>query len=275
MSVTDIDQEEIDQINSYAAEVNTVFSKEFAGHADRFKAPERLLQRFNDAVCSMFLNGRRLIAGVDESHNELCVASQLLANVATRIAVLEYEPVLPGCAKSIDFRACTDQGLTVYVDVKTIKPKPKDRWDQFAKAGREGWFPENINVVLSKPCLGGELWHNMFTARSRMLEYALELESKIHNCNLVRNDKTIFILALCGEGFHWQENGLEDFVSFYRSGFHRDDDPFSKAEAKTITDKNITLDGTITRFACMKRSQFEIRHQRLNWNVQPPKYPLF
>jgi hypothetical protein len=159
--------------------------------------------------------------------------------------------------------------------VKTIKPKPRDRWDQFEKAKKEGWFPENVQVILSKPWLGGELWHNMFTARARMLEYALELEAKIRDFKVIEDENTLSILAFCGEGFHWRLDDLEDFVSFYRTGCHRADDPFSKAEAKDIADKNITLNRTITRFACMNRPQFAIRHRRLNWNVQPPKAPAF
>jgi hypothetical protein len=272
---TDIDQEEVKWIKSYAVEVTTVFGGEFDSQAARFKDSKKLLQRFDKAVNSMLSKGRRLVAAVDEAHNELCVASQLLANADPRFTLVEYEPILPRCAKSIDFRARTDQGRTLYVDVKTIKPKPTDRWDHFEKAKKEGWFPENVQVILSKPWLGGELWHNMFTARARMLEYALELEAKIRDCTLVEDDNTFFIIVFCGDGFHWRQDGLEDFVSFYRTGSHRADDPFSKVETKDIADKNITLNRTITRFACMNRSQFAIRHRRLNWNVQPPKAPTF
>lgn len=223
----------------------------------------------------MLENGRSLVSGVDEAHNELCVVSQLLANAEPLFTLLEYEPALPGCAKSIDFRATTADGLTLYVDVKTIKPKPKDRWDQFVKAREDGWLPENVHVTLAKEWLGGELWHGMFAARARMLEYALGLEEKIRDCKLAADDKTFFILCLCGEGFHWHHDGLEDFVAFYRSGSHRGDDPFSKAETKYIADNKITLDRTITRFACMNRPQFDLRHRRLNWNVQPPADPFF
>jgi hypothetical protein len=135
---------------------------------------------------------------------------------------------------------------------------------------REDWFPENVRVVLSKPRLGGELWHNMFATRSRMLEYALELEAKIRAGGLANDKNATFILAFCGDGFHWRQDGLEDFVAFYQAGTHRPDDPFAKAEAKYIRDENITLDRSISRFACLIRSQFEIRHWRVNWNVQPP-----
>ena len=220
----------------------------------------------------MLANERTLVSGVNEAHNELCVASQLLANSEPRFTLLEYEPALAGCAKSIDFRATTVDGLTLYIDVKTIRPKPKDRWPQFETARDTAWFPENVHVIFAEAGLGGELWHNMFTARSRMLEHALGLEAKIRDCNLPA-DKTRFTLCLCGEGFHWHQDLLEDFAAFYWTGSHRDDDPFSKAETKHDFDKGITLDRTITRFACMRRPQFELRQQRLSWNVRSPAPP--
>src|SRR5689334_21647798 len=100
-----------------------------------------------------------------------------------------------------------------------------------------------------------------------MLEYAVELEGKIRDCKLA-GDKRLFIMALCGEGFHWHQDQLEDFIAFYLTGTHRGDDPFSKVESHYIQQENIKLDRSITRFACLNRPQFEIRHRRLTWNVQ-------
>jgi hypothetical protein len=273
MNAPDISQDEADFIRSYAAEATAAFGEEFKDNRSRFKGFEKLLARFADAVASMLSNGRHLIAGVDEAHNELCVGSQLLANGARRFVSLEYEPPLSGSLKSIDFRAETDEGQVFQVDVKTIRPRVNDRWDQFEKAREEDWFPANVQVGLSEHWLGGELWHNMFAARSRMLEYALQLEAKIRDCALGEARENFFILMFGGEGFHWREDELEDFVSFYRTGTHRLDDPLSKAEAKYMADKNIRIDRTISRFACLARSQFEIRERRLNWNVQPPGNP--
>ena len=165
--------------------------------------------------------------------------------------------------------------LPIYVDVKTIKPEDKDRWEQFEKAVNEEWFPENVNVVLSKDGMGGKIWHGMFATRSRMLEYTLELEGKIRESGLQGQANPYFALALCGAGVHWQEDWLEDFVDFYRNGRHRSDDHFAKVEAHFIKKEKITLDGTVTRFACMKRRQGDVFHTRLNWNVRGPKDPEF
>jgi hypothetical protein len=270
-----LSKEDTAWIKSYAAEVSKAFGADFSGADNRFNDSKRLLQRFTGAIGSVLANGLAAsFPEVDAAHNELCVATALLSNTALHFTTLEYEPVLTGCAKSIDFRATTNDGLILFVDVKTIQPETKDRWDQFEKARKQGWFPENVNVILSKGGLGGELWHNMFAARSRMLEYTLELEAKIRDGKLA-DDRTIFILALCGEGFHWRHDQLEDFVAFYSGGAHRSDDSFSKAELKDMADRKITLDRTISRFSCMNRCQFDIRQRRLNWHVRPPSSSAF
>jgi hypothetical protein len=228
-----------------------------------------LLNRFNAAIESVLKNGRGHFRAVDEAHNELCVASALLANTKLKFIRLEYEPPLPGCAKTIDFRATAEDGQIAYVDVKTIKPESTDRWDQFERALAEGWFPENIIVGISKEWLGGEIWHAWFAARGRMLEYSLELEQKITEGGLAA-DNVIPVLALCGDGFRWHQDQLEDFVSFYYSSVHRSDDTFAQVERKHVTDKKISLKRTISRFAYFQRKQGEVRPNRMNWHVRPP-----
>ena len=269
MSGRMLTDEDTKGLEEYRAEVVETFRKVFADAADRFPDGDRLLRRFNDAVNSA-LKGLSFRA-VDEAHNELCIAKALLDNTKPRFSSLAYEPPLPGCARTIDFRAVAPDGSTLYVDVKTIKPEDKDRWEHFEKAVKEDRVPENVNVVLSREWMGGEIWHGMFAARSKMLEYTLEMESKIRESGLERQADTYFALALCGAGVHWQEDWLEDFVQFYRTGRHRSDDPFAKMEAHFIEEEKIILDKTVTRFACMKRRQGKLFPTRLNWNVQPPK----
>ncbi|MBX9682661.1 MAG: hypothetical protein K2X41_02620 [Hyphomicrobium sp.] len=109
-------------------------------------------------------------------------------------------------------------------------------------------MPDNVQLLFSKEWLGGELWHNSFAARSRMLEYTLELEQKTAEC-MLQADNTFFVLMLCGEGFYWNEDELEDFVAFYFTGAHRSDDAFSKAEAQHMGENSLKLAKTISRFA--------------------------
>src|ERR1035437_3150565 len=100
------------------------------------------MNRFTEAVTAVLNHGFSKFSAVEEAHNELCIAATLLANENPRFARLDYEPQHEGSAQSIDFRATTEDGLTVYVDVKTIQPKAKDRWDQFERANEEKWFPD-------------------------------------------------------------------------------------------------------------------------------------
>lgn len=271
---TKLGEEDIAWLKAYAEEVVNSFEGVFSDAKDRIKGSHRLIERFKAAIDEVLRNGRGNFRAVDEAHNELCIAAALLQNANPEFILIEYEPVLMGCAKTIDFRATTADGLTYFIDVKTIKPAPTDRWEQFVKAQHGHWLPDNVQLMYSKEWLGGELWHNRFAARSRMLEYALELEQKIADCKL-QADKTCFVLMLCGEGFYWDESELEDFVSFYFTGTHRFDDPFSKMEINYIDEEKLNLTRTISRFACMNRPQGKVRLKRLNWSVKSPPVPSF
>lgn len=274
MSSPDLAPEEITWVKSYADEVERTFSAEFTAAADRFKEGNILLDRFRTVIDTVLNNGRGHFRAVYEAHNEMCVASALLANTKLKFIRLEYEPPLFGCAKTIDFRATADNGQIVYVDVKTIKPEDTDRWDQFERAKAEGWFPDNIIVGISEQWLGGEIWHSWFAARGRMLEYSLELEEKIAAAGPAVDNVTT-VLALCGDGFRWHHDQFEDFVTFYFTGAYRMDDTFSQVERRYIEERKISLIRNISRFAYFQRKQGEIRPNRVNWNVRPPRDPFF
>lgn len=276
MPVTSVDltADDITWVREYASEVRKTFGQAFDAASDRFKDGKVLLDRFNAAIESVLHNGRGHFRAVDEAHNELCVGSALLANTKLKFIRLEYEPPLPGCARTIDFRATADNGQIAYVDVKTIKPRDTDRWEQFEKAKAEGWFPDNIIVGIAQEWLGGEIWHAWFAARARMLEYSLELEQKIADAGLAA-DNVITVLALCGDGFRWYQDQLEDFVAFYTTRVYRRDDTFSQVERRYMTEKKITLQRNISRFAYFQRKQGELHPNRVNWNVRPPRDPFF
>ncbi|HMJ60979.1 MAG TPA: hypothetical protein VK493_04420 [Bryobacteraceae bacterium] len=254
-------------VESYSEEVLDTFTAKFEAD-DRFPDWSRLARRFREATNSVLKHGFSKFSAVEATHNELCIAEALLASEKPRFARLDYEPALNGYNQSIDFRATAENGLTLFVDVKTIQPESKDKWDQFQTAKDEQRFPDNIIVALRENGLGGELWHSMFAPRGRILEYTRKLERKIADGSLVRTN-TFFILALCGEGFDWREAELENFVAFYRTGVHRPDDKFSKMELEYIRQKAISLTRTITQFACMRRTQGGVQPE-VNWNVSAP-----
>jgi hypothetical protein len=261
--------EDLDLINAYGAEVSNAFGEQFKDAGDHFKGSQKLLRSFTGAVNSVLTNGWSHFPAVDEAHNELCIAGALLSSTNPVFSRLEYEPRLADCAKSIDFRATCDE-VVVYVDVKTIAPRPLDRWDQFVKFQSLDWFPPGMVMIRNEEWLGGEMWHNTYASRERMLEHTVGLERKISDGKLAAKD-TFFVLALCGHEHHWRQSQLENFVSFYYTGFHRPDDPLSKAEGKHVEDNHLSFARVISRFACMFRPQLGLRPHRLNWRVVAPK----
>jgi|SRR5579863_788037 len=129
-----------DRVDKVVNEFATAF------HADgRFPEWQRLVDRFAKTANVASPPDFEKLAAVEAAQNELCIAYALLQRSDPRVDRVEYEPPLDGCEQSIDFRA-TGNGLTLYVDVKTIQPQFKDRWDQFKKANTEKWFPENTVV---------------------------------------------------------------------------------------------------------------------------------
>lgn len=262
-------EDEIKWIKSHTSKVLDTFGDRFRQDANRFKSYDKLLKRFKRAEKAALEHGLSQFHAVHEAHNELCVAFALLDNREPLFTSLEYEPSLPNCKKTIDFRAISGDDLSVYVDVKTISPRAIDSWEKFEEANKEGWFPKNVHVCLGKEELGGEIWHDMFAARSRMLEHTHKLEQKISDC-IANVDNTMFILALCGGGVPWREGELEDFVSYYFSGKYRFDDPFANMTANHIRDKGISLEKSITRFAYFRRAPLDLFPEYHNWNVRPP-----
>jgi len=271
-----MDDDAIRRFKGYAAASVCMFEPRFRASEARFRGWEALLSRFGEAVARVEAEAWdwKAVSCVDEVHNELCIADAVLSSTAERLRcqALQYEPPIPGCARTIDFRVHTEDGLTVHVDVKTVKPIPRDRWGQFQKALASGWIPDNISVVLSRDAHGGEIWHGWFAARSRMLEYSVETEAKISEGGLA-GDRNLFVLALCGSGWEWHEDTLEDFVHFYRTGVHRDDDPFAQMELDHIRKNVITFTREISSFACLVRPRGHLHPRRLNWNVQSPPQP--
>ncbi len=263
---------DIQWLKSHFDTVEATYSQRFKAEKRRFKDWKRLVKRYTQAVTHV-LEHRTTLSAVDEAHNELSIAYALLQHSNQRFSSICYEPRLPHCAKSIDFRAVVAEEETVFIDVKTIKPKDKDRWEQYEKVQKKKLVPENVEFILQEDWCGGKLWHNRFSSRSSMLKYALELEGKIRECKL-SSEKTLFVLMFCGEGFYWREDQLEDFVEFYTTGRNRQDDRLRNMEVHHIAEKQIVLSQEISGFACMIREQGDVDYRRVNWNIQPPQDPF-
>jgi hypothetical protein len=244
----------------------------FSTHARRLTGIESCLERFRSSVEA--LRQQRTgaaLAAVEEYHNELCVAEELLLFDEPPFSLIEYEPLLPNADGRIDFRATNDHSVW-FVEVMTIHPELKDRWDQYQRVVEAGHITDNVTIHFDRQWMGGELWHQKFSARAKMLEYSLELEGRIQRGG-VDAPKHGFVLALFSDGFAWHEDELEDFVAFYRTGRHRLDDGLAKMERHAFEEAGRTLTRRISAFAYFCRPVFELLPTGKNWNVRPPKEP--
>lgn len=255
-----------------ATEAQRHFESLISASRERFTGADRCLERFGVTVAALRHEHTGIaLAAVDESHNELCIAEELLLFEQPRFTLVEYEPGLPAGERRIDFRATNDRSVW-FVEVKTIHPDLKDRWDQYERSVQAGLIADNVTIHFERQGMGGELWHQKFASRSRMLEYSLELEERILEGG-IDSPENGFVLALFTDGFAWHEDELEDFVAFYRTGRHRTDDGLAKMELHAIVAKQRALTRRISAFAYFCRPAFDVVPTEKNWTVHPPSPP--
>jgi hypothetical protein len=237
-----------------------------------FARASGLLARFYDATRSVESGGWDNWSSVETAHNELCIAAALLQAPHFMTQELVYEPPPDTGSRTVDFRARGSDGRVWIIDVKTVAPGLINRWEQFETARSQNWLSDRNELVLRRDRMGGEIWHAKTAARGRMLEYTLELESKL--AGYPGWDPATTILMLCGNGFDWHEDDLEDFVAFYVGGQHRADDSLGTMERHHIDTKRLELPRLVKRFGFCQRSSLEIEPSKINWAVRPPKLPL-
>ena len=257
----------------HAAEVERELCAAIESEGDRFSSQERLLRRFRDSVALLMDRGLGQLNGFIEAHNELCVAVLVLEDPNEPTCIrLDYEPTMSSCSQKFDFRAVLSSGSTVWIEVKTIRPTSQDDWERFERVVESGYIPRNVRVTLDQDWLGGELFHNMYAARSKMLQYSLETEGKITSClSSARDDTTL--LAFFSDGFRWHLDELEDFVAFYLTGHYWPGDPFQDMQQHYMTEHNITFTRNIKSFAFIRRPIRLVRPDRVMWKVEPPALP--
>jgi hypothetical protein len=253
-----------DRLRAYGRQVEATYRALLAGHESRFTGWRKLMARFSAEIEAVATHDGA-ISAVNEAHNEIAVAAELLRRADLTVAELSYEPKLTNTAKKIDFQVGLVDGRTYLVEVKTIVPVPRDRWDQFEHAQRAGWLGDAV-WDLDKEELGGELWHDAFAARSKMLEYSLQFEQRL-TLSGVELASVTTVLMLCGTGFEWKCHELEDFATYYRLGVHRPDDPWARAEIDAVSKKGIVLQQNIDEFACMFRPTLGVQPTTVVWNV--------
>ncbi len=231
---------------------------------DIFPSYSTLINRYRAAAQHVLQDGFSGLSSFHEVHNEVCTAAVILEEASVKR--VEYEPQINNCQKKFDFHISMPDGLVRIMEVKTIHPISKDDWAKFEAADKKGWLPDDTYLLLSEGGLGGELYHNSYAARGKMLDYTMEMEDKIELCcqNL---EKEVTFLVFFTDGFDWHLDELEDFVFFYRSGRHFPGDPFALMEDDFIKKKGIVLKKVIRYFSCLRRPKTELKPNKIVWNV--------
>ena len=239
----------------------------------RFPSNEKLLDSYRKCISKVKENGGDYLREYHEIHNELCTAALLLLDdTEPSVRQVEYEPSHDGCEKRFDFEVQMSEGPTRYLEVKTIHPIDQDDWEKYKDAVKNGRFADNTQIILDQEWLGGELYHNAYSARGKMMDYSILLEEKIQDCISHNSDKHTF-LVLYSDGFDWNLDELEDFVYYYRNGTHYPGDPFAKMEEHHVRESEITLDHSIDCFAYIRRPKLEVMPNKIIWNVDSPCFP--
>ncbi len=234
---------------------------------DIFPSYSTLINRYRATANRVLQKGFSNLKDFHEVHNEVCTAAIILEEAPVKR--VDYEPAINNCKKRFDFHVSMADGPVQFIEVKTIHPISKDDWVKYKAATEKGLFPKNTYLLLNDAWLGGELYHNSYAARGKMLDYTIETEDKIESCLMDVKEK-ITILVFFTDGFDWHLDELEDFVFFYRSGKHFPGDPFSAMEDDFIKNEGIHLKKVIHYFACFRRPKTEIRPNKIIWNVSSP-----
>ena len=237
---------------------------------NRFPDSERFLARYHDAVSRVLKQGVQRLRNFHEIHNEICTATAILEDKSEpKVVQLQYEPTIDGCDKRFDFHVTMLEGPIRYIEVKTIHPMTQDDWDKYQSALKNKRFPKNTHLILENEWLGGELYHDAYAARSKMLDYALIVEDKIEAC-LSNSVEKITFLTLFTNGFHWHCDDLEDFVFFYFKGAHLPGDPFADMEEFAVRARTIQFRRSIDHFSFFRRPKTEIKPNKVVWSVTAP-----
>ncbi|MBI9051178.1 MAG: hypothetical protein JEZ00_17275 [Anaerolineaceae bacterium] len=237
-------------VNDFIYQVENELITKLADQKKRFPKSNILIDDFHKSA-KILLNMVNKHAPVDKirksdkqlktKRNELCVAYEILNQKAgSYIEKLKYEPSNPNTNKKIDFHATTNKGESFWIEVKTIHPDDlgeevkEKKWNAYLN--NKNFFSPRTDLIIDYESGGAEIWHDYSSARSHMLDYAIDFETRIEESKI--NDKEICILAIVGNGYHWRKDHLEDFVPFYH-GHPRSDDVFAKMQEYYIEQKGI------------------------------------
>lgn len=159
------------------------------------------------------------------------------------------------------------------MEVKTVRPRTADTeetWNNYLR--RRERHPKNVQFITKKEWMGGAIYGNTFTSRSRFLEYTLDFEVRLAAAKAIKPGPGV--LVFCGNGFAWRLSNLEDFADFYRNGVHRADDPFALMEKYDMEDKGVQLLRNVDHFALLKRHIEQARAEKFTYPVRGPQFGM-
>lgn len=255
------------EVEEHLAEVET-FYRPVLFDGSRLTGAAKLWRQYEDAR-DTYRRGATDFLSVYERINEMAAAQVLLADTTLTDATIAYETPIAADGSLIDFTASWSGGRTLYVEVKTVHPRTQDTkasWDNFVK--RSAHHPEQVTYAVHKDWLGGQLYGDAFSARASFLKYSRQFEERLAAATAVRPGEGV--LLVCGTGFRWHRDELEDFADFYRLGVHREDDPFAKMEAHNLVQGSIELMRNIRDFGYIKRAMDHVAPQESVPRVQGP-----
>jgi len=237
----------------------------------RIRRGEVLWAQFEATVEACRADPKRDDCQITEKVNEIAVAKVLLEDEKITWPIT-YEPDLLPDGRKIDF--VVDRGAdNLYIEVKTVRPRTADTdvaWRKFIERRRH--HPNNVNFIVEKERMGGAIYGNVFAARSHVLNYTMDFETRLAAAQKIKPGHGILIF--CGTGFAWHKSNLEDFADFYVTGTHRGDDPFALMEQHHIKKKKIKLLRNIGHFGFLRRHIEKPQKEEFHFPVRGPRFIL-
>ncbi len=241
-----------DEIEEHIAAVEAAYAPLITGENSRLEGGAKLWGQFTDAVASYRKRCGTAFAAIYERIDELAIARILLGDSSLVSCRILYEPKITADDRRIDFVVPDAEGSSLYIEVKTVRPTAKDteqNWHKYEE--RREHHTANVKYIVEQEWMGAAIYGNSFSARSKFMEYVRDFEPRLANANMVQPGRGL--LVFCGTGMEWHRSELEDFADFYRTGKHREDDPFAAMKAEALRDGEKALQRNVAAFGFLNR----------------------
>jgi hypothetical protein len=258
-----------DELEAFGYAARQVYEPAIIGQGSRIGRGRVLWDQFEGALGRCLANRNVDTRQLTERVNEMAIA-KIIAEDPDVTGDIVYEPddISPD-GRKIDFVIFGDE-QNKYVEVKTVHPKSEDTERDWANyLARKERHPPGVYYTVAKEAMGGAIYANTFASRSNFLTYALEFESRLTGAKELRGGPGILII--CGNGFAWSVDDLEDFADYYHTGRHRLDDPFALMEQHHIEAEGIQLLRNIDHIGYMRRGVNVPQHQDYAAGVRGPR----